>query len=466
MPSKILILFLLFLLQASCLLRDNGSLPELLILRELGKKVDSGNINIVTPTVTNYTIGGTVTQLASGRTFVIQNNGVDDLTISANGSYTFKTSIADKTAYAVSILTQPINQICVLANDSGTLAGANITNVDITCTKGELLSGTVVNPLTLTGGVTTLNGSPCAAETSGCSIVTGYADSTSPDSVKYNGGQGLTTDGLNLYVADQYNHRIRKVVIATGVTTTLAGSGIQGFLDGTGTSAKLDNPRYITTDGTYIYLSDSSNDSVRRIDITTGVVKTIVTNSSLLNDPRGLVVYNNILYVLNNNSDRLRQIDLSTNTVSTITTTGVSFSTPRNMTILGTDLYIADSGADEILKTTIGSWVLTSFVGSSAGYFDSVTGNLAKFKDLEGMTTDGSSLYIADTGNHNIRKITVPGGVVTTLAGQTLASASNSGYTNSSTYTTARFKSPKGITSDGLNLYIFDTGNNAIRKIQ
>ncbi|MBP6738827.1 MAG: hypothetical protein KA146_02500 [Leptospiraceae bacterium] len=426
----------------------------------------NSSTTIPTPTVSNYTIGGTVTLLASGKTFVIQNNAGDDLTISANGSYTFKTSIADKTAYAVSILTQPINQICVLANDSGTLAGANITNVDITCTKGELLSGTVVNPLTLTGGVTTLNGSPCAADTSGCSIVTGYADSTSPDSVKYDGGEGLTTDGTNLYVADKNNHRIRKVVIATGVTTTLAGSGTQGFTDGTGTAAKLENPRYITTDGTYIYLSDSSNDCVRKIHITTGVVKTIVISSSLLNDPRGLVVYNNMLYVLNNNSDRLRQIDLSTNTVSTITTTGsISFSTPRNMTIQGTDLYIADSGADEILKTTIGTWVLTSFVGSSAGYSDE-TGNGAKFRDLEGMTTDGTNLYIADTGNHNIRKITVPGGVVTTLAGQTLASASNSGYTNSSTYTTARFKSPRGITSDGLNLYVFDTSNNAIRKIQ
>jgi hypothetical protein len=456
-----LFLILMVTFVSSCKLNDSPQIKAMLPLVSA-----NSSTTIHTPTVSNYTIGGTVTLLASGKTFVIQNNAGDDLTISANGSYTFKTSIADKTAYAVSILTQPINQICVLANDSGTLAGANITNVDITCTKGELLSGTVVNPLTLTGGVTTLNGSPCAADTSGCSIVTGYADSTSPDSVKYDGGEGLTTDGTNLYVADKNNHRIRKVVIATGVTTTLAGSGTQGFTDGTGTAAKLENPRYITTDGTYIYLSDSSNDCVRKIHITTGVVKTIVISSSLLNDPRGLVVYNNMLYVLNNNSDRLRQIDLSTNTVSTITTTGsISFSTPRNMTIQGTDLYIADSGADEILKTTIGTWVLTSFVGSSAGYSDE-TGNGAKFRDLEGMTTDGTNLYIADTGNHNIRKITVPGGVVTTLAGQTLASASNSGYTNSSTYTTARFKSPRGITSDGLNLYVFDTSNNAIRKIQ
>ena len=456
-------LFLVFMLTfvSSCKLNDSPQIKAMLPLVSAGSSTSTP-----TPTtVTNYTIGGTVTQLASGKSFTIQNNGGDDLTISANGSYTFKTSIADKTTYAVSILTQPTNQICVLANDSGTLAGANITNVDITCTKGELLSGTVVNPLTLTGGVTTLNGSPCAADTSGCTGVSGYADSATPDSVKYNGGEGLTTDGTNLYVADRYNHRIRKVVIATGVTTTLAGTGTQGSLDGTGTAAKLDNPRFITTDGTYIYLSDSTYNSVRRVHVTTGVVKTLVTSSTLLNDPRGIVVYNNILYVLDNSSNRLRQIDLATNTVSTITTTGVSLNTPRNMTIQGSDLYLADSGADEILKTTIGTWVLSSFVGSSAGYADG-TGGGSKFRDLEGMTTDGTNLYIADTGNHNIRKITVPDGVVTTLAGQTLASASNSGYTNSTTYTVARFKSPRGITSDGLNLYVFDTGNNAIRKIQ
>ncbi|HRG73686.1 MAG TPA: hypothetical protein PLX69_03935, partial [Leptospiraceae bacterium] len=145
---------------SSCKLNDSPQIKAMLPLVSGGSSTSTPT---VPPIVSNYTIGGTVTQLASGKSFAIQNNGGDDLTVSANGSYTFKTSIADKTAYAVSILTQPTNQICVLANDSGTLAGANITNVDITCTKGELLSGTVVNPLTLTGGVTTLNGSPCAA---------------------------------------------------------------------------------------------------------------------------------------------------------------------------------------------------------------------------------------------------------------------------------------------------------------
>jgi RecA/RadA recombinase len=81
-------------------------------------------------------------------------------------------------------------------------------------------------------------------------------------------------------------------------------------------------------------------------------------------------------------------------------------------------------------------------------------------------TTDGTSLYVADTGNHNIRKVTVPDSVVTTLAGQTISSGSNANYTNSTTFSSARFDNPRGITSDGLNLYVFDTVNNAIRKIQ
>lgn len=453
-----LVLMLTFL--SSCKLNDSPQIKAMLPLVSGGSSTSTPT---VPPIVSNYTIGGTVTQLASGKSFAIQNNGGDDLTVSANGSYTFKTSIADKTAYAVSILTQPTNQICVLANDSGTLAGANITNVDITCTKGELLSGTVVNPLTLTGGVTTLNGSPCAADTSGCSIVTGYADSTTPNSVKYNAAEGLTTDGTNLYVADMGNNRIRKVVIATGATTTLAGSGSNGMVDGTGTAAKLSQPLYITTDGTYLYLSDTNNNSIRKIHLTTTVVKTIATDNSKLRDPRGLVVYNNMLYVVDNTNNSIVQIDLSTNVITTVMASGLS--SPRNMTVIDSVLYIADTGTDKIRKVTIGTWTLSTLAGNAFGYKDD-TGTVAQFWNPIGITTDGTNLYVADTSNHNIRKITVPGGVVTTLAGPTLDPSNNSAYANSSTFSTARFNNPKGITSDGLNLYVFDTGNNAIRKIQ
>lgn len=449
MSYNYILFYLVFALLASCKMNTNPSIkfviPEALLFSK--------------PT---YSVGGNVTLLGTGKSLTIQLNGAGSQTISANGAYSIG-GLANNATFDLDVLTQPTNQSCVIANATGTIAGANITNADITCSIGILSSGTILNALTLTGGVTTLNGSPCGTTASGCSSVSGYSDSTTPDSVLYTGGEGLTTDGTNLYVADKNNNRIRKVVIATGVTTTLAGNGTNAKVDGKGTSASISQPRFITTDGTYLYVSDSSNDCIRKININTTVVTTLATDSTLLSDPRGLVVYNNNLYVLNNGSDRLRQIDLSTATITTVVSSGLS--SPRNMTLIGTDLYIADSGNDEILKTTIGTWTLTSFAGSSPGYTDG-TGAAARFNNLEGLTTDGTSLYVADTSNNNIRKITVPGGVVTTLAGQNISSGSNSGYTNSPTFSTARFSSPKGITSDGLNLYVFDTNNNAIRKIQ
>lgn len=445
----ILSLFILFIL-TFCNMNTNPSIkfiiPEALLFPKPG-----------------YSIGGNVTLLGTGKSLTIQLNGTGSQTISANGAYSIG-GLANNATYDLDVLTQPTNQVCTISNATGTIAGANITNADITCSIGTLSSGTIINTLTLTGGVTTLNGSPCADNTSACSNVSGFADSTTPSSVKYDAAEGLTTDGTNLYVADKNNNRIRKVVIATGVTTTLAGNGTNAKVDGKGTAASLSQPRFITTDGSYIYLSDTTNNCIRKININTQVVTTMVCSNSILSDPRGIVVYNSNLYIVDNSNNSIVQLNLSTNALTTVVASGLS--SPRNLTIIGTDLYIADSGLDRIAKTTIGTWTLSTFAGSSSGYSDNVVGTSAQFRNLEGITTDGTSLYVADTGNHNIRKVTVPGNVVTTLAGQTISSGSNANYTNSTTFSSARFDNPRGITSDGLNLYVFDTSNNAIRKIQ
>jgi sugar lactone lactonase YvrE len=450
MSYNYILFYLVFALLASCKMNTNPSIkfviPEALLFSK-----------------STYSVGGNVTLLGTGKSLTIQLNSAGSQTISANGAYSIG-GLANNATFDLDVLTQPTNQSCVIANATGTIAGANITNADITCSIGTLSSGTILNPLTLTGGVTTLNGSPCADNTSGCSSVSGFVDSTTPSSVKYNAAEGLTTDGTNLYVADKNNNRIRKVVIATGATTTLAGNGTNAKVDGKGTSASLSRPRFITTDGTYIYLSDTTNNCMRKINLNTQVVTTIVCNNSILSDPRGIVVYNNNLYIVDNSNNSIVQLNLSTNALTTVIASGLS--SPRNLTIIGTDLYIADSGLDRIAKTTIGTWTLSTFAGSSSGYSDNIVGTSAQFRNLEGITTDGTSLYVADTGNHNIRKVTVPDSVVTTLAGQTISSGSNANYTNSTTFSSARFDNPRGITSDGLNLYVFDTVNNAIRKIQ
>jgi len=87
---------------------------------------------------------------------------------------------------------------------------------------------------------------------------------------------GITTDGTNLYVTDFNNNTIRRIVIATGAVTTIAGTaGTGGSDNGTGTAAKFNGPYGITTDGTNLYVTDSHNNTIRQIVIATGVVTTI-----------------------------------------------------------------------------------------------------------------------------------------------------------------------------------------------
>ncbi len=93
-----------------------------------------GGSTSVTPTPTpasTYTVGVTVTGLSG--TVVLQDNGVDELSPTADGSFTFTTALANSATYAVTILTQPTGQTCTLANASGTIASANVTNVTVTC---------------------------------------------------------------------------------------------------------------------------------------------------------------------------------------------------------------------------------------------------------------------------------------------------------------------------------------------
>ena len=236
-------------------------------------------------------------------------------------------------------------------------------------TVNNLIGGSIqATPLSLSGVVTTFAGT------------TGLSGSTDASgiSAKFNEPRGITTDGTNLYLAEYENHTIRKIEISSGIVTTLAGSaGITGSFDGTGTSARFNTPLGITTDG-------SSN------------------------------------------------------------------------------LYVAEYGNHTVRKIVISSGVVTTLAGSagSTGSSDG-TGISAKFNRPYQLTTDGINLFVSDFKNHTIRKVVISSGVVTTLAG----SAGNSGTTNAAG-TSARFYGPTGLTTEGANIYIADRNNHTIRKIQ
>ncbi len=86
----------------------------------------------ITPAGPTYSVGGSVSGL-SGGSLVLQDNGGDDLTVTGNGSFTFATKLASGAAYAVSVKTNPAGQTCSVANGSGTIGSANVTNVAVIC---------------------------------------------------------------------------------------------------------------------------------------------------------------------------------------------------------------------------------------------------------------------------------------------------------------------------------------------
>lgn len=98
-------------------------------------------VNFVCAPLTTYTIGGAVSGLAGGTTVVLQDNGGNATTVAANGPFTFSTSIAYQSPYAVTVATQPVGESCTLTNGSGTVPAANVTNVAVACTATAVDAG-------------------------------------------------------------------------------------------------------------------------------------------------------------------------------------------------------------------------------------------------------------------------------------------------------------------------------------
>ena len=348
------------------------------------------------------------------------------------------------------------------------------TNLYVTEWSGKVVRKVVI----ATGVVTTLAG------TAG---VAGTADGTGT-AASFNIPLGITTDGTNVYVLDMWVHTIRKIVIATGVVTTFAGTGACGAVDGTGTAASFCQPSGITNDGTYLYIADTSNQLIRKVDMTTAVVTTIAGASGVygyldgtgvaaqFNYPEGITITGGHLYVIDTQNYVVRDVDATTGVVTTLAgTAGVTGAddgigsaiqfaiNPTGITTDGTNLFITDNTNATIRKIVISTATSSTLAGTGAttvlGSTDG-TSSAARFNNVQGMTTDGTNLYVTDFYNHTIRKVVISSRVVSTLAG----TAGTNALTDA-TGAAARFDSPYGIVYVGGYLYVADYMNHVIRKI-
>lgn len=105
-----------------------------------GGTISGANVTdvLVTCTQSRFTVGGTLSGLAAGQSVVLLNNAGDPVTLNADGTFTFPAAVNDASAYAVTVGTQPKGQVCTVTRGSGSVAGANVTNVLVTCTAAEV----------------------------------------------------------------------------------------------------------------------------------------------------------------------------------------------------------------------------------------------------------------------------------------------------------------------------------------
>jgi len=312
---------------------------------------------------------------------------------------------------------------------------------------------------------------------------------------------GLATDASgNLFIADSGNNRIRKVS-ANGLITTVAGTGDGGGLTtfagdgGPATSAWLNEPSGVAVDASgNLFIADSGvdggNDRIRKVAVN-GVITTVAGNgvfrfsgdggpasSAQLRQPSGVAVDAfGSLFIADCDNKRIRKVSPS-GLISTVVgngnygfsgdggpATAASLRIPWSVAVDGSgNLFIADVLANRIRRVSASTGVITTIAGNG-GWGLAGDGGLATSASLNypyAVTVDASgNLFIADTYNHAIRKVS-PNGVITRVAGNGTAGFSGDG----GPATSAQLNSPDAVAVDASgNLFIADSQNYRIRKV-
>jgi sugar lactone lactonase YvrE len=288
----------------------------------------------------------------------------------------------------------------------------------------------VIRKLSASGAITTVAGTG----------VQGFSGDNGPASAaQLDSPAGLAVDASgNLYIADSHNHRVRKVAAATSLISTFAGSGMAGFSGdgGSATGAALDLPTALALDSSgNLYIADTNNHRIRKISASTGVIVTVAGNgtqgftgdgglarSAAIDSPGGLAV------------------DAAGN------------------------LYLADTHNGRVRELSATTGLISTVAGGSARPFAG-DGGLATSAGLNmprGLTLDSAgNLYVADSANHRIRRIS-PSGKITTAVGEGTEAFAGDG----TPAVTATLDSPLSVAiSPGDLLTLSDTGNKRVRQL-
>ena len=305
--------------------------------------------------------------------------------------------------------------------------------------------------------------------------------------------QDLVSDGLgNLYVSDSSNFTIRRIVIATGEVTTLAGAaGQSASIDGVGGDARFGGLGAVAMDAAgNLYVADITFNNVRKIDVVTAQVTTIagsptgeagysdgIGTAARFSGPTGLTAdLSGHLYVSENVNMTIRRVDLETSEVTTSAgTPGVAgsvdgaggeaqFSGPQALSVDSSgNLFVADTFDATVRQIDLATGAVTTLAGSADQHNDrDAAGAAARFESpMDVLSDGGGNVLVADSGNASIRQIALATAAVTTIAGSITPPGSRDGLGG-----VARFGGVSATFSDGAGaLYVSDADSATVRKV-
>ena len=300
----------------------------------------------------------------------------------------------------------------------------------------------------------------------------------------------------NVYIADATNHRIRKLTLSTGIITTVAGTGgtVYNGDNIDATAAAINNPEGVSVDGAgNIYIADTENNRIRKVTVSTGKISTVAgtglqgfvvdgidAREANLQRPSSVAVdAEGNIYIADTRNHRIRKVSSSSGMISTVAGTGTAgftgdgvlatTATLFNPLALATDIdgnfYIADTLNHCIRKVTVSTGIITTITGTGVRGFtgENADAKTARLRDPKGVSVDrAGNIFIADSNNYRVRKVIISTGKIVTVAGTGVKGFLGDGVNA----TSAELNYVAGIVVDAANnLYIADTDNHRVRSL-
>ncbi|MEP0813046.1 MAG: redoxin domain-containing protein [bacterium] len=295
----------------------------------------------------------------------------------------------------------------------------------------------------------------------------------------------VAPDSGNVFIADSGNHRI---VIAdkSGNVMDIIGNGLEDFKDGAFAESSFRRPQGMALDGRYLYIADTENHAIRRADLVSKTVETIAGtgeqmmwggqggpgNKTAISSPWDVLLKGNDLFIAMAGSHQIWVYNLDTCRIDPYAGSGrearidgfrlnAAFAQPSGLTLIGDKLYVADSEISCIREVNLSTGNVLTIAGGDLFDFGDADGrgDKARFQHPLGIAALGGALYVADSYNHKIRKLDPN-------TKETAAFSGTGKYGDSiGSIADSEFYEPGGICSAVGKLYVADTNNHKVKVI-